>query len=70
MNRKLRDTTRHDDILAAAFREHHTDRCPDCGARNCGIVGTVAGYEVICMECGCHIREVDLDDEQPAAVRY
>ena len=70
MNRELRDATRHDDILTEAFHNHHTDRCPDCGACDNSIVGTRYGYEVICNWCGRHIREVDLTEDEPAEVRY
>lgn len=70
MNRQLRDETRRDAILTAAFREHHTDRCPDCDSRDNSIAGTVYGYEVICNQCGATVAEADLTDEEPASVYY
>lgn len=70
MNRQLRDETRRDAILTAAFREHHTDRCPDCDSRDNSVIETRYGYEVICNQCGAVVVEVGLDDEEPASVYY
>ena len=70
MNHELRDETLRDAILDAAFRKHHTDECPDCGACDNSIAGTRYGYEVVCNWCGAVVAEIDLDDEEPAAVYY
>lgn len=71
MNPQLRNQTRHDAILDAAFRKHHTDECWQCGEHENNIVETRYGFEVVCGHCGALGNEFALDDDgSEAEVRY
>ena len=70
MNPTLRNDPRRDAIYHAAVREHQADPCEWCGAHYNTIEPTRYGYAVVCISCGATLLEVDLDDDEPAAVYY